>query len=80
MGEPYAGFLDHIEAHLGPVQDAEGPTAGGGNRGFRLFSCRSGDGDPVTAVTNGPRFRNLTAIMPLEQETDLLDVTRAAAV
>ncbi|MFF3948168.1 suppressor of fused domain protein [Streptomyces sp. NPDC001902] len=57
----------------------EGPTAGGGNRGFGLFFCRSGDRDLVTAVTNGLRFRNLTAIMPLELACTLRLEQRAAA-
>ncbi|MET9874445.1 suppressor of fused domain protein [Actinacidiphila glaucinigra] len=77
--EKYAGFLDHIQAYLGPIQDSEGPTAGGGNRGFALFFCVSGDGDLVTAVTNGLRFQNLTAIMPLELACTLKADQQAAA-
>ncbi|MEU4095053.1 suppressor of fused domain protein [Streptomyces sp. NPDC026673] len=78
-GEKYAGFLDHIQACLGPIRDAEAPAADGAGRGFALLFCVSGDGDLVTAVTNGLRFQDITAIMPLELACTLRSDQRSAA-
>ena len=64
--EKYAGFLEHIQQHLGPIRDMEPPTAEGGNRGFALYFCQIAEGDAVSVVTNGLRFQKITTIMPRE--------------
>lgn len=65
--EKYAGFLNHIQQHLGTVRDAEPPTTGGGNRGFAIYFCQIAETDAISAVTNGLRFQqHITTILPQE--------------
>jgi hypothetical protein len=59
----YAGFLDHIQARLGPVADVEPPNVSRYNRGYALFTCQA-DG-LVSVITNGIRFQPITG-MPQE--------------
>lgn len=79
MGAPYSGLLDHLQAYLGAIDNAEPADAAGGNRGFALFFCASGDGDLVSVVSNGLRFQRITAPMPLELACTLRADQRAAA-
>lgn len=39
--ETYAGFLDHIQTHLGAAVDLQERTVTGANRGYAVFFCRS---------------------------------------
>jgi hypothetical protein len=64
--DKYAGFLDHIQEHLGTVQGHEPATVGGGNRGFAIFFCQIAEEDAISAVTNGLRFQRITTVMPQE--------------
>jgi Suppressor of fused protein (SUFU) len=64
--EKYSGYLDHVQAYLGPVAEVEPPVVDGRNRGYALLFCRTPDGDLVSVVTNGLRFQSITTIMPQE--------------
>jgi hypothetical protein len=65
--EKYAGYLDHVQEHLGSIRAMEPPTAEGGNRGFAIFFCQIAEGDAISAITNGLRFQQITTtILPQE--------------
>lgn len=64
--EKFSGYVQHMETHLGKVIDAEGPEVDGRNRGYSLFYANSADGDLTSVISNGVRFQNVTAILPME--------------
>ena len=66
MTERYAGFLPHLERHLGEAREFEKPTALGRNRGYGLFFCYPPSGAVVSVVSNGLRFQRVTTIFPQE--------------
>lgn len=60
-------FLDHVEEYLGPQAGEMPADAFGTDRGFAVSLHNSADGELVSAVTNGLRFRSEVA-SPLPQE------------
>lgn len=75
----FAGFLPQTIGHLGEVEWIEKTTAHGPNRGFDVFYLRAPAGEVGSAVTNGLRFQNVTAVLPQELCCTLLAEQEEAA-
>ncbi|WP_328475264.1 suppressor of fused domain protein [Actinoplanes sp. NBC_00393] len=72
--DKYSGFLEHIQAYLGPVRETEPPTDG-----YALLFCRTPDDDLASVVTNGLRFQPITAVLPQELVCTVHAAQRKAA-